>query len=402
MDVFDSSPKKICLITPGHISTNPRLVKEAIALSSLGMQVHIIFTQYVASQIPFDENILNSHPNWTYDKLDWTGITISSRINRLLGTLLSLLSLSLALKVNRNLFWQVKKAVTSKADLYIAHNLGALPVAAYAAKKNRAKCGFDAEDFHRNETTDELNNEKRKLTIAIENMFIPKVAYLTASSPLISERYTSLYSAEVTTVLNVFPKIRYASKNERAGDVLQLFWFSQTIGPGRGLETIIEAINISKTAVNLHLLGQISHSYAEILISNADLEYCNIEFHKTVSSDDVFRLASKFDVGFAAEPKVPANRDICLTNKLFTYLQSGLAVFASNTSAQKKFFEAHSGIGELYSDEHQLAEFISKYHNNREKLANAKKRSLAFSIDELNWEIESQKFINVIQKNLSA
>jgi len=149
--------KKVCLITPGHISTNPRLVKESIALSKNGYQVHIIFTQYVSGQIRFDEQILNDNPDWSYNKLDWTGHTLFSKFSRFARKLLNILKLSNPVKLNRNFYWQLTKAITANADLYIAHNLGALPVAVYAAKKNSSKCGFDAEDFHRYETTNDLD-----------------------------------------------------------------------------------------------------------------------------------------------------------------------------------------------------------------------------------------------------
>ena len=34
---------KVCLVSPGHLSSNPRLVKEANALAEAGYQVHVIY-----------------------------------------------------------------------------------------------------------------------------------------------------------------------------------------------------------------------------------------------------------------------------------------------------------------------------------------------------------------------
>ena len=44
--------KRICLITPGHIASNPRLVKEARALQQSGMEVHIIFSHLRTKGVP--------------------------------------------------------------------------------------------------------------------------------------------------------------------------------------------------------------------------------------------------------------------------------------------------------------------------------------------------------------
>ena len=40
-------------------------------------------------------------------------------------------------------------AAAVAADLYIAHNLAALPAARHAARRHRGRLGFDAEDYHR-------------------------------------------------------------------------------------------------------------------------------------------------------------------------------------------------------------------------------------------------------------
>ncbi len=56
-----------------------------------------------------------------------------------------------------------KSACDIKADLYIAHNLGALTAAAMAAQKNNARYSFDAEDFHRAQEEDVSQRSKTVL-----------------------------------------------------------------------------------------------------------------------------------------------------------------------------------------------------------------------------------------------
>lgn len=86
---------KICLITPNHISTNPRLVKEAIALENRGYDVHLIFTQSASFEASLDFELLRQHPSWTYDVLDWSTANGKSKFFRIAFGLTQKLSLTL-------------------------------------------------------------------------------------------------------------------------------------------------------------------------------------------------------------------------------------------------------------------------------------------------------------------
>ena len=142
-----------------------------------------------------------------------------------------------------------------------------MPAAVKAAKKHNAKCGFDAEDFHRHEVKDELNSYNYKMSKYIEDKYILQVDYVTASSPLIAQQYTLLYDREVTVLQNVFPKTSASLLiNNNQKEPLKLFWFSQTIGPGRGLEMVIEAIGLAKITVELNFLGLCPDDYKQHLL----------------------------------------------------------------------------------------------------------------------------------------
>jgi glycosyltransferase involved in cell wall biosynthesis len=403
-----STVKKVCLITPSHISSNPRLVKEAIALANRNYKVHIVFAQYVSYLVEHDKQILSAHPQWTYECIEFTGNSMFYKTRRLF--LLSVIKLinytGLVFKYgslvsNPNFKWQLKKAVASKADLYIAHNLGALSIAVKAAEKNNSKCGFDAEDFHRNEVTDDVLSTDVKLKTAIEDKYIPQLDHFTAASPLIAGMYKSLYKVDCTSILNTFPKITPYHANDHAVQPLRLFWFSQTIGPNRGIELIIKAINITDIKMQLHLLGNQVAGYKQALLALADPLFCNIVFHDSVAPDEIFDLAKTFDIGFAAEPSIPLNRNICLTNKLFTYIQCGLAVVASNTRAQTDFIATYPTAGKLYAYAHELSTLLAAYHNDRDALKKDKQACYDLGIQKLNWETESEKFIGIVKQTLT-
>ena len=389
--------KTICLITPGHIASNPRLVKEAMALSKAGYKVHIIFTQYVPYLIDHDRHILHQNLDWTYDCLNWTGYNFPSKINRLLSKLVHTFSRNINIKINRNYLWQLKKTINHKADLYIAHNLGTLPIAVIAAKKTKAKCGFDAEDFHRNEVSDNAGDPDVILKVTIEEKYIPQLDYMTASSPQITKQYTALFNRDITTLINVFPKTDPHEIINNTSQPLQLFWFSQTIGANRGLEIIIEGINISNIESDLHLLGFSSDEYKNQLINLLKQgSKCTLHFHKPVYSEKLFNIAKQFDIGFGSETGFCLNNSIALSNKILTYVQSGLAVIASNTTAQSAFVNQYPQVGHIYNNAEELANILSKYNNYRSILYQTKQSAFNLGQTDLNWEMESAKFITCV------
>jgi glycosyltransferase involved in cell wall biosynthesis len=409
--------KTICLITPNHISTNPRLVKEAIALEKEGFNVHLIFTQFDSFATKLDKAILDEHTKWKYDVLNWGGDNLFSFVYRFGFGLSKKLSERIFsvypeetlanLILNRNYFWQVRKAIAANADIYIAHNLGALPVARVAAQKLNVKYGFDAEDFHRNEICNNPTDKDVIIKSFVEEKNLSKLSHFTAASPLIGKAYQELYPNLIPSViLNVFPKVNPLIRKPRQLSNLKLFWFSQTIGEDRGIETIIHAIGKFKKAIfELHLLGNPIEGYKEriaMLANELKLEQ-QIFFYDPVPEKEIFNLAAKFDFGMASETGFPLNRDICLTNKIFTYIQSGLAVVASDTTGQKEFMESNAFCGKIYkrNNVESLLSVLEYYYENQEEMEKCKDYNFQLGQAKLNWEVEQFKFLESVKNALS-
>jgi glycosyltransferase involved in cell wall biosynthesis len=55
-----------------------------------------------------------------------------------------------------------------------------------------------------------------------------------------------------------------------------------------------------------------------------------------VPPDEMVRLARPYDAGLACEEPLGLSRQICLANKIFTYLAAGVPVILSRTQAQAK------------------------------------------------------------------
>ncbi|MBS1917772.1 MAG: glycosyltransferase family 4 protein [Bacteroidetes bacterium] len=402
---------KITIVTSGQPSSNPRAVKEAIALSKAGHQVIVIYNFWVVWADKGDAQIVKEYPDIKWIRVGGHPDSNKSRFlfTRIRSKIFNLFSKILP----QNVFLQQRSiarcyhelktaALKSKADLYIAHNLGALAPAAKAAKKNSSKYAFDAEDYHRGETTNTFLCQRAKL---IEDAYIPGAGYISAASPLIAKKYAALYPATNPVVINnVFSKKHLATgvKKFNHGDVLKLFWFSQTVGADRGLEEAIKAIStINKASVQLTILG---NSPKEIKLHFEKIAGANngnrLIFLNPVQPEEIFAIAQQHHVGLALENAHTPNRNICLTNKIFTYLISGLAIIATDTEAQKDFLHTYTDIGETYprGDAQSLAEVICRYIEDPGLLLKHRQTALNLASEKMNWETEQNYLLSAVAK----
>ena len=405
--------KKVCLVSPGHIASNPRLVKEANSLVNAGYDVRVVAGDTAPFVRPLDQSLLSS-VTWTCDLVGLG--TRPVYIWRKLKQKLARAAFQFGLKNIHIAMWAhspmsdslAQVAIAQPADLYIAHCLAALPAVVIAAQRHNAKLGFDAEDFHVGELA-EISDNKLEIAIRdyIERTLLPSCDYLTAASPMIASAYRERYEVEIEPILNVFPlseapiKIEKINRKER----LSLYWFSQTIGANRGIESIIYAMGQMKTPVDLYLRGIPAAGYTEVLTQLAHQAGVGDRIHVLPSAppSDMARLASDYDIGLSIELNQPLNRSICLTNKIFTYLLAGLPVILSKTTAQENLAKELNEAVILIDLDNSLgiAQSLDNFLSDPQKLFNAKAKVCKLVTERYNWDIEQQVFLKNIKKVLA-
>jgi glycosyltransferase involved in cell wall biosynthesis len=402
-----SIPKKIVLLTSGQPSLNPRLVKEADTLADAGYEVIVLYAFWNHWGTQHDQQLL-PQKEWKAIRVagdpdqQWFKFTISRLLFKLNRSFFKISgSGAFAARSTPAL---IKEAKKHPADLYIAHNLGALPAAVKAAKKYGKRCGFDAEDFHRNEVSDDPHHPDVRLKAGIEEKYIPQVDYLTASSPQITEAYQKLFPAKrPVTILNVFqkePDVKEHTLNESGP--IKLFWFSQTIGINRGLQDVTGALGLlDNNHFELHLLGNCPDEVRAEITNQAKI---TIHFYDPIPSTALAAFASQFDIGLALEPGFSTNNNLALSNKIFTYLQAGLCIVASDTIAQKSLLDSYPAIGTIYTKGNPkvLSHVLAAYNSNRARLLKAQQAAFRIAREKLNWEEEQKKFLAVIKNILTG
>jgi hypothetical protein len=405
---------RICLISPGHLTSNPRLVKEADALTEAGHQVMVIsgwsFPPHQSEDRSFDSRPWAQHHRVAFGALAPPLSRWWQRLRqRLARGLVRLGAHGPAVAVrawhpaSRDL---IRAARGVRADLYIAHYPAALPAAALAARAHGGRYAFDAEDFHLGDFPEEPSYDfHRQLLRMIEGRYLPGCVFTTAASAGIADAYADAYGIPLPVLLrNVFPLAHAPEGPTPRGTAMpgpSLYWFSQTIGPDRGLECAVRAIALAESKPHLYLRGFISDAYRQRLVALARAEGVEDRLHllQPAPPEQMERLAAAYDLGLVAETGGTPNRRIALTNKLFTYALAGIPMLLSDIPAHRQILAETGEAAMLFGveDSASLAEALDIYLNAAPG-ALARDRAAAFQLgqEHWNWEKEQNSLIALI------
>lgn len=394
--------KRICVLTSGHLASTPRMLKAADALHEAGYQVRMVCAEHVDWAIEAGEQS-RAMRSWRCDVVDWNPKSArrlywKSRIRHKLSKyLLSLLGadrLSLGL-VNRALCRvssELLHAVTREpCDLIYGGTSGGLAIAALAAKQLGVPFALDLEDYHSEQQEGPEASWMHSGIERIEQQVLRQAAFLTAGSNGIATAYASKYGVRPITINNVFPlPSRIPPFDRPEGVSLRLYWFSQFIGHGRGLEDAIQASGRLGRPVWLGLIGSNRAEYTNKLTELAKRVSpgLRMEFLGHRSPDEMVEAARQADVGLALEIGVPRNRRLCVTNKIFTYMLAGLAVAATDTEGQRPIVEDLGEGGFCYppGDIGALAGGLKRWAENPQALLRAKMASWEAAGRRWHWE----------------
>jgi glycosyltransferase involved in cell wall biosynthesis len=410
--------RSVCLVAPGNLASNPRIVKEADALHSAGFRVRVVAGDMMATFRELVRSILAKAP-WRAEKVGFQSSVrrcLAAAVRRGCRFLVDhgiCPSVTVAHWCESQIVGKLfRAAAAERADLYVGHYLPGLVAAARAAQLHQAAFGFDAEDSHVDElpdTTDWLG--RRAARQLIEQRFLPRCRHLTAASPLIADALRTRYGVNAVSVLNVFP-IKDAPEAPREPPSLRgqgpptLYWFSQTIGPGRGLEPVIDALGVMKTPAHLHLRGNPASGYADNLRQRANRAGLTdqLHFHEPADPDRMAILAAAHDLGLALELTEPHNRAICLTNKAFTYLLAGVPALLSHTPAQDWLASelGNTAISANLADPRGLAATLDSYFFDPVRQREARRAAWRLGQERFNWDREQNVFLDSIRRTLEV
>ena len=409
---------RVCLIGAANVSNNPRLLREADLLSQQH-EVRVVCQGTSRASAEADARLM-ARRSWRLQRVDhpradwmrsdvfrppWLrSVLVRGRRRLAEETFRYIKTAGLAEhNVCASRTELETLASSERADWFIAHTQPALPAAAAAARKWKAKLGFDCEDLLA-ETADKFCEANR----LIEQKYLRQCDYITATSNAMAEHLANVYSIPQPAVLyNVFPLSLAQGivppSQRTAHSKLRLHWVGQTIGPDRGLQDVFEACAGLSGHIEIHLRGRLSEAHKNQLMASAKqwgLGGC-VNFHPVIDRDEMFRSVAEYDVGLALERPQNRNYSLTVTNKLFSYMLVGLAVAATATPGQREVMDQAPGAGFLYpaGDTKCLRAALEIWIRDRNKLRQAQQAAWDAARSRFCWDIEQHKFLELLNRS---
>ncbi len=353
---------KILIITNGALCRNPRVVKEATALGGAGYDVTVLAVRNHASSEAADLALLRGAPfrREIVDLLPSGGLAGFRR--RLLHRF--------ARDAAARFGWStpgalgpfgslLRRARALPADLTIVHNEVAHCVGVRLLDDGRCVAA-DIEDWH-SEDLLPPDRARRPLALlrAIEHALLNRMSYTTTTSHALADALHERYGGKTPAVItNSFP-LQPAPVRADHSHPPVFFWFSQTLGAGRGIEHFLAAWGRTRSASRAVLLGEVSVSFKASLESLVPASHLpRLEFLPLVPPGELPALIARQDIGLALEQPFIVNRDLTITNKILQYLNAGLAVVASDTAGQREVL-AHNPAAGIVVETHETTKFVA-------------------------------------------
>jgi len=406
---------KILILILGHLCNAPRPQKEAETLANAGHDVTVYGVWFDPALIKRDrqlmhnkkwrfEPIINFQPN---QKLQNWVTRIQSRLAREKYIYFGIFSPELLGYGAKAI---LKAALKAKADLTIVHSESGLWVGNQLLDRGY-RVGVDFEDWFSEDLLPEARVARPIAQLkALERRLINECTYCLTTSNVLAEALSKAYQAPKPTIIyNAFPwaersQIDGQIRDRKNLDVPSIHWFSQTIGQGRGLETLFQSLPYIKYPIEIHLRGNYPESSRLWLESLVPDEWRDRLFiHPIVPNNELLSRIAEHDIGLALEVNDISSRNLTITNKFFQYLQAGLAIIATDTDGQSEVLSQYPEIGDVITSNNAivLAKTINQLVENSNKLIYMKKSALLIAQDKLNWEAQENIILKLVAEVFS-
>ncbi|HVU98941.1 MAG TPA: glycosyltransferase [Puia sp.] len=398
--------KKICIVSDLHLSSNPRVWKEANTLAAAGYDVTILTMWTSAAKRDSDKTLLH-HPAIKYK----AGLNlIPGEIapwRRLCYRLRGRLEREAHRLFKTNTPWTLgyapgrltALALKEHADLYIAHTEYGIIIGNRLLEKGR-RVAFDVEDWYSRDYL--VASRPVKLLESAEQKALTHGVYVTCPSRAMSAAMQAIYkgTSAAEVIYNGFPLAESARAPQSGPAAPSLIWFSQTIGPGRGLETLLEALKLTRTPLEIHFVGECVTGYdKQLQAAFPEDKGHQLIIHPAVKHTQLPDLIAKHRIGLAIEQSQPESRNKTITNKLLQYLQAGIQVLATITDGQKEVAAQFPGAVQLVPQDDPAA-----WAAGLESLLTRKvdRESTRRTFDmEFSWEAQEKKLLGLVEKALN-
>ena len=411
--------RRILILSGTQLSVNPRVVKEADTLSEAGHSVEVVgglFDRNFAER----EKAIHESKAWEYKKivdassdsfggkLKWFSLRARRRLAREGHA-------RFGIESSRQLGYLAPEmldyAIQRDADLTIVHNAAAIWVGSELIRRGR-RVAVDMEDWYSEDlTSDEKLHFPADALRRYERDALRGSAFSTTTSKCMSDAIAQAYQCEPPAVVyNSFPfkdrnSIDGERRDRRESTLPSICWFSQVIGPRRGLELLMDSLHLITVPCEVHLRGSVDEKYSRALLARAPESMRDrIIFHPQVPHDELLSRIAEHDIGLAADIPHSTSRALTVTNKILLYLLAGIPVAASDTDGHREVAGLAAGSVFLYSNESSAdcASALTRLLTDASLGSLARERAVEAARDVFSWEQSAEVLKSGVETALLA
>jgi len=388
--------KRITIVTGQHLTANPRVWKEANTLASHGYFVTIYTTWYNQLLISEDKKLILSPVNYfpsfslIYSWLNFLLVFCAKGIKKLANYFFRFFNVS---SIYQEVYLprvQLNRILAIPADLFICHQEAGLLLGVQLLKEGK-KVAFDFEDWY----AEENPHYFRSVDLFRKNELyaLKHAAHVSCPSTAMSTAVQDYYNLDrqFSVVFNSFPieniDDRHIQKKPNS-----LVWFSQTVGPNRGIEDFVNILKLIDIPAEIHFIGFCSSSYKKYILECLNDTPHKVIIHALMKHSDMLGFVKQFEYGLALEHSFPPSRDLTISNKILLYLQLNLHVIATST---KGHLELKPDFGDCisYIDTEKLAYSAELIRNLLIRQVNER----FIDMGKYDWKVQEQKIIGLVE-----
>ncbi len=388
---------RILIVSSGSPCRNPRPLKEAGALGTAGHDVTLL-TVSESPELDALELTLTAGAPFKHESVG-RNLGRLTRLQQRVATRLAVQATAAGFECLRALGPVAalrERARAFAADLTIVHNEIPHWIGVDLLARGR-RVAADFEDWH---SEDLLPADRRGRPLGrmreLERTLLQQATYVSTTSQALSSALVERYGGRPPIVVtNSFP-LQPDPRTPTTPASPAFFWFSQTIGPGRGLEEFLAAWQRTTQPSRVVLLGQIRGAFAEELLNRLpDTLRPRLEFLPLVAPAELPGVIARHDIGLALEQAAIRNRDLTITNKILQYLNAGLAVVASETRGQREVMARapQAGIVVDLAETTALTVALDNLLKDPARLAAMGRAARQAAVDHYCWEKEAPKLV---------
>jgi glycosyltransferase involved in cell wall biosynthesis len=288
-----------------------------------------------------------------------------------------------------------------------AHDLNGLAIGWLIARFHKVTLIYDAHEYWADCA------HKAKFPAWLYDALVPRIerflandtdAVITVSQSIVDLLYTELklknkpiLVRNLPLPLTTVPKKYLRQRLNLSADKKVLVYIGM-ITTARGVFSLLDAfVELNDPNAVLVYIGNGSDAHAlELRIHHLEME-TRVYRLPAVDPDELFSYITDADIGLSPIQATNLSYAMCLPNKLFEYMQAGLAVIASDLIEMKHVIDTHQvGVCFKNNDQADLTHAMRMMLQNPTSLATYQQNARR-TATESHWETEKQVLIDLYQ-----